>query len=367
LSFLHALYYFILIKVKMKLSFITPLIILFIFVYLVFIFPFEILASWLGAPGSPLEIISSTFLIYFICLYYFRSKSKNKILKFFIYEGVGLGSVSLFLITAILFIEFFFYIPNQIKLSTFFSLQISLLVYGFWNARILKVKNIEINSSLISNCLTFVFISDVHIGSNHPKSLIKIVAKINELQPEFLLIGGDLIDSSSFDIDHLSCFKEIKCPIFFVTGNHEYYIQNYQKHLDDLKKVGIQILNNQSIKIGDINLIGINDNISIIEKKNQYKKLQNRNLFNLLAIHQPSLWKEIKHDVNLMLSGHTHNGQIFPFNFIVKLKFPEIYGLYKSKENLLYVSSGVATWGPKIRIGSNNELIKFELSNKLNS
>ena len=350
----------------MKLSIITPLFILFIFVYLVFIFPFEILISWLGISNSPLKIISSTFIIYLICLYYFRSKSSNKILKFFIYEGVGVGSISLFIVVPILFIELFIYIPNQIKLISFFSLQIPLLVYGFWNAKAIKVRNLEIDSPLIRNDLNFIFISDVHIGSNQPQSLTKIVSKINEIQPRFVLIGGDLIDSSSFNINDLSSLKQIKCPIFFVTGNHEYYIPNYQKHLNDFKNVGIQILNNQSIQIDQINLIGINDNISIKEKEDHYQNLKNKNLFNLLAIHQPSLWKYIKNDVDLMLSGHTHNGQIFPFNLIVKIRFPEIYGLYKSNKNLLYVSSGASTWGPKIRIGSNNELIKIKLTNHKN-
>ncbi len=345
----------------MKLSVITPLIILLIFVYLIFVFPFEILISWLGVPNSPLEILSSTFIIYLLCLYYFRSKSSNKILKFFIYEGVGIGSISLFIVVPLLLIELFFYISNQIKLTSFFSLQIPLLIYGYWNAKFFKVRELEIKNPLIRNDLNFIFISDVHIGSNHPRSLTKIVSKINEIQPRFVLIGGDLIDSSSFNINDISSLKEVKCPIYFVTGNHEYYIPNYQKQLNDFKKVGIQILNNQSIQIDDVNLIGINDDISIKEKENYYKNLKNKNLFNLLVIHQPSLWKYIKNDVNLMLSGHTHNGQIFPFNLIVKIRFPEIYGLYKSKNNTLYVSSGVSTWGPKIRIGSNNELIKINL------
>ena len=62
-----------------------------------------------------------------------------------------------------------------------------------------------------------------------------------------------------------------------------------------------------------------------------------------------------------MLSGHTHNGQIFPFNFIVKLKFKFIYGLYSMNNSNLYVSSGVACWGPKIRLGSKNEIIHLKL------
>jgi len=350
----------------MKLSVITPLIILFIFTYLVFIFPFEILALWFGLPSSPIHLIISTFVVYFIILYYFRSKSSNKILKFFVYEGVGIGSVSLFTIVPILVLELFINLSSQIKLFSFFSIQIPLLIYGFINARLLKIKNLEISNSLITKDSIFVFISDVHIGSNRPKSLNKIVSHVNAIKPNFLIIGGDLIDSNSFHINDLMNLKDLKCPIYFVTGNHEYYIQNYQKHLDNIKSLGIQILNNQSIRLGEINLIGIEDNLSINEKKEIYNKLSKNDQFNLLAVHQPSLWKHVKGEVNLMLSGHTHNGQIFPFNFIVKFKFPEIYGLYKYKKNSLYVSSGVATWGPKLRIGSNNELIRVKLTNKSN-
>tara|TARA_B100000963_G_C22477092_1_gene602908 strand:- start:17 stop:214 length:198 start_codon:yes stop_codon:yes gene_type:complete len=65
-----------------------------------------------------------------------------------------------------------------------------------------------------------------------------------------------------------------------------------------------------------------------------------------------------------MLSGHTHNGQIFPFNIFVKLKFKNLYGLYKSKESFLYVSSGVGCWGPKMRLGTQNEIIEISLRNR---
>ena len=63
-----------------------------------------------------------------------------------------------------------------------------------------------------------------------------------------------------------------------------------------------------------------------------------------------------------MLSGHTHNGQIFPFNFLVKLKFKFIYGIYKYKNSKLYVSSGSGCWGPKLRIGSSNEIVNIQLT-----
>ena len=69
----------------------------------------------------------------------------------------------------------------------------------------------------------------------------------------------------------------------------------------------------------------------------------------------------LKEKANLTLSGHTHNGQIFPFNLIVKLQFPQIYGVYSYLKNYLYVSSGASTWGPKIRIGSKNEILNIKL------
>ena len=343
---------------------IFPLIILLIFVYVVFIFPVEIIATWLGHPGKFLELIISTLVIYFICLFYLRTKNSNKFLKFLVYEGVGVGSVSLFIIIPILFLDIFFLIPNSIKIILFFFFQIPLILFGFWNAQKIRIKNLEIVSSHINGSFSFVFISDVHIGSNSPKRLEKIIPLVNQLNPKFLLIGGDLIDSSSFQIDDLLSLKKIKCPIYFVTGNHEYYIQNFQHHLDNFHKCNIRILNNEAVIHDDINLIGINDNLTIEQKKNIYINLLSDNKFNLLAVHQPSLWKLVKNNVDLMLSGHTHNGQIFPFNLLVKLQFPQIYGLYKENNNKLYVSSGVSTWGPKIRIGSQNELVHINLIKK---
>ncbi len=263
----------------MSLKSIFPLFILLIFVYVVFIFPFEMLASWLGHPGTLLELITSTLIIFLICLFYFRTKNSNKIIKFIIYEGVGVGSISLFIIIPILFLEILFSIPDNSKVIIFFILQILLLFYGHWNARKIRIKNLEIQSNIIDKNLSFIFISDVHIGSNSPKRLDKIVSFVNELKPQFLLIGGDLIDSSSFKINDLFSLKKIKCPIYFVTGNHEYYIQNFQKHLDKFQECNIRILNNEAVSHEGINLVGINDNLTINEKKNIYVNLSKKNKF----------------------------------------------------------------------------------------
>jgi predicted MPP superfamily phosphohydrolase len=111
-----------------------------------------------------------------------------------------------------------------------------------------------------------------------------------------------------------------------------------------------------------INIIGLSDNSSKKEKIKVFDSLFKPDCFNLLLVHQPSIWNLLKEKANLTLSGHTHNGQIFPFNLIVKLQFPQIYGVYSYLKNYLYVSSGASTWGPKIRIGSKNEILNIELS-----
>ena len=100
-------------------------------------------------------------------------------------------------------------------------------------------------------------------------------------------------------------------------------------------------------------------------KKNLTTKLLKRNFFNLVLVHKPCLWDFLPSSIDLMLSGHTHNGQIFPFNFIVKLKYKYVFGLYKKSNSKLYVSSGSGCWGPTMRLGSRNEIVYIKLKNKL--
>ena len=347
----------------MKLRIIIPLIILLIFSYLIFVFPFETIASWLGRTTSYQETILSTAFVYFICLYYFRSKSSNKIIKFFVYEGMGIGTISLFIVIFILAISLLITTSNTQKIFIYFITFFPSIIYGYLNAKNVSIKQLKFSHSKIKKKLSFVFLSDIHIGSNNSKILKKIVLLINQQNPRFVLIGGDLIDSSSFKIHDLDEIKNIYAPIYFVTGNHEYYIEDSRKHLNSFKNQNIKILDNKSVLEEQINIIGLSDNLKKDDKIKIFDNLFNPDYFNLLLVHQPSIWNSLKEKANLTLSGHTHNGQIFPFNFLVKIQFPQIYGVYSHLKNYLYVSSGAATWGPKIRIGSKNEILNIELSN----
>ncbi len=344
-----------------KFLIVVPLTVLFLISYLVFVYPFDVVTSWLGYQTSFLESLITSIVVFFACLYYLRSKSSNKFLKTFVYEGVGIGSLSLLIVSGINLINFLSPISDLNKLIVYGCLLSVLLVYGYWNAKNLKIKNITYSSPLIKNSKKFIFVSDIHIGSNPPKTLSNIIKHIQKLNPDFVLIGGDLFDSSSFKIQDVEALKNLQMPIYFVTGNHEYYVKNHLSHLTNLHSLGVKILDNQCIQLDEINLIGISDNQPKDHKINIFQSLYNKDLFNLLLVHQPSIWQKVRDKANLMLSGHTHNGQIFPFNFMVRIQFPEKYGHYSHQNNELYVSSGAATWGPKLRIGSNNELIEITL------
>ena len=338
-------------------------IILFILTYLFYIFPFEILSQYLLNETTSYEYsIINTVIFFILIVFYLRSHSTFKPLKIFVYEGLGIGFISFLIISISLLINLFSSISEKSIGVMSLIIIMAISIYGMLNARRVLLKKITIKSSKINKNYNIIFISDVHLGTNTSKHLSKILSKIETLEYDFLLIGGDLIDSSSFKLNDLNLFNKIKKDIYFVNGNHEYYLKGFKNKIEQLKKFKIKVLKNSSIQINEINLIGIDDLQSKYSKIKFVGKLNKKNLFNLVLSHQPDIWDNIKSKNDLMLSGHTHNGQIFPFNFLVKLKFKFIYGIYEYKKSKLYVSSGAGCWGPKLRIGSSNEIINIQLT-----
>ena len=338
-------------------------IILFILTYLFYIFPFEILSQYLLNETTSYEYsIINTVIFFILIVFYLRSHSTFKPLKIFVYEGLGIGFISFLIISISLLINSFSSISEKSIGVISLIIIMAISIYGMLNARRVLLKKITIKSSKINKNYNIIFISDVHLGTNTSKHLAKILSKIKTLEYDFLLIGGDLIDSSSFKLNDLNLFNKIKKDIYFVNGNHEYYLKGFKNKIEQIKKFKIKVLKNSSMQINEINLIGIDDLQSIHSKIKFVEKLNKKNLFNLVLSHKPDIWDNIKSKNDLMLSGHTHNGQIFPFNFLVKLKFKFIYGFYEYKKSKLYVSSGAGCWGPKLRIGSSNEIINIQLT-----
>ena len=227
----------------------------------------------------------------------------------------------------------------------------------------IKIKIIEILLKKIKRNKRLAFISDVHLGSQPVRYLSRIIDLIKDSNVDALLIGGDLIDSSAFDLRSLDIFSSLSLPVFFVTGNHEFYIKDSQNKLNELPDYGIISLDNLTQIFNGIELIGLGDNQSKKDQLNFMNTINSSSRFRILLVHKPWLWPDVHDQVDLMLSGHTHAGQLYPFHWLVQLQFPFYYGLYNHNQAQAYVSSGVGCWGPNVRVGSSNEIVILNLKN----
>lgn len=219
------------------------------------------------------------------------------------------------------------------------------------------------------NEIKIVQVSDSHLGYGvDPQRFAKLARRINDLEPDIIVFTGDLIEEPNLKPEqYIEILKSLKAPRgkYAVFGNHEYY-HGTLKNTDLWVKAGITPVENASVQAGSINIIGVNDIKMTNITKEQFKSIISRstkpNEFNLLLSHTPLYFKEAADlGVNLMLCGHTHNGQIWPFKYAAKLSFKYVNGLYKYKNSKIYVSSGAFFWGPPMRLFTKNEIVLITL------
>jgi len=225
------------------------------------------------------------------------------------------------------------------------------------------------------NGLVVAQITDVHVGPTIGRGFIEdVVARTNALSPDVIVITGDLVDGSVEDLrEHVAPLAGLKAKmgVYFVTGNHEYY-SGVDEWIPELERLGIRVLRNERVELrrGDdaIDLAGIDDHSSgrfgnghgpnlagALRGRDPKREL-------LLLAHQPRAIVEASTlGVGLQLSGHTHGGQIFPWNFAVRLQQPYVAGLHKHGDAQIYVSNGTGYWGPPMRVGSPAEITKVTL------
>jgi len=244
------------------------------------------------------------------------------------------------------------------------ALKITAVIWGFslYNAQRLRTKTINISSPKISRPYKIIQISDVHLGSRHQAFLPRVLKEVKKSEPELLLITGDFIDMDGITEAHLEPLKSVNCPIYFIIGNHERYV-DLNTILRNLSRTGVNILRNETAHWNEIQLIGIDDAESKRKVARELPGIQrNTEMFQLLMYHRPDGFKfAAESGIDLMLCGHTHNGQVIPVNFLVKRVFKRIMGVYKHGNSTLYVSPGTGTWGPVMRLGSRNEVTKILL------
>ena len=260
-----------------------------------------------------------------------------------------------------------FYIP------LIFSLFIS--VVGAFEAWDIQVEEVTLASEKIPsslNGLRIVQISDVHLGLivRH-KRLKKILDAVQKANPDILVSTGDLVDGQINRLEGLAeMLDDIKPRYgkYAVTGNHEFYA-GLQDSLAFTRKAGFTILRNRGLSVTDyLNIAGMDDrtrryseNQGAVSEESMLRELDRRK-FTLLLKHRPIVDKESLGLFDLQLSGHTHKGQIFPFNLITLLYFPVHWGCLNPVDHCyLYVSRGSGTWGPPVRFLSPPEVTLIEL------
>ena len=233
---------------------------------------------------------------------------------------------------------------------------------------------------------TIAQVSDLHAGPTiGERTVRRIVDQVNAIKPDLVAITGDLVDEGVSELRAaISHFGRLSARhgVYFVTGNHEYYVgrREYAEWMEELRRLGVRVLDNERVAIGDagasFDLAGVVDH-SVQRMADGGRSLDleraladrdpDRSL--VLLAHQPrkeDVGQAVRAGVELQLSGHTHGGQIAPWNVVVAAVFPYVRGLYRHPENgrtgQIYVSLGTGYWGPPMRLGAPPEIGKIVLT-----
>ena len=314
---------------------------------------FPVVPNWLYFLLSlPIGVIFLTFIITILHDITSFGLSKTKFKKNrreFFKKGLDIGAVSLVLATNAKAID---------------------------NARNIELELVDIKIKDLKQAYTIIQLSDIHIGGLIDKKFINsLVNKVNLLNADIVVITGDLVDTklefAKAALDELKNLQS-KFGTYFIVGNHEYF-HGVQPIIDYVNSLGIKTLENENVYIGSKDegfyLCGVYDRFG--NRYGSYKPDITKALENttnhptVLLAHQPKFVDEIENTegIDLILCGHTHGGQIFPFNFLVKLQQPYVKGLNIHNDfTQVYVNKGTGFWGPPMRLGASSEISILKLS-----
>jgi len=361
-------------------------------VYKVIVSIFTLSLSWKVAIGVCLAVLGLSFITASVLTFYFDNGFTH---VFYTISASWLGYVTYLFLFSCLYALVVLIIRtigvNQFSIessSTLFGIicLISAIVmgtYGLVHARVIYIKNITTSlmlsrdlsqSSYVSKFPAIwhdrkaVWVSDIHLGAVHGQSFAKeIVSKINEINPDIVFIGGDLFDGVTVNENEVvKPFADLHPVLgtYFITGNHEEF-RDDGPYLQAVKNVGMRVLNDEMVVVDGMQIIGVDDRDSTNPVKFQ-SILAGLNIDkgepSILLKHQPSgLDIAAKAGISLQISGHTHRAQIWPLNIFPHLIFKGYeYGLNKYDDMQVYTSSGVGTWGPPMRVGSDSEIVVLE-------
>ncbi|MDR0746316.1 MAG: metallophosphoesterase [Helicobacteraceae bacterium] len=245
-----------------------------------------------------------------------------------------------------------------------------LVIFGFINAQFFTVTHYDVPLNGLAQPVKIAHIPDIHLGSQRGESYLKkILSVIDEEKPDIVLYNGDLIESNiALKRELFALFSNVQTEQYFTTGNHEYYVDT-DRTLQFIADAGIRILRSEMIETHGIQLIGMEymnadretydahvvNTLTIQEELPRITR--NGDVPSILIHHSPvGMRYAAEGNIDVMLSGHTHGGQFFPGTALIKFRFPMYSGRYEIDRTTLIVSQGAGTFGPWIRLGTQNEV-----------
>ncbi len=267
----------------------------------------------------------------------------------------------------------------KLKLITFFvsiGIVVATILYGFINACAFRVRELHVDIPKQTNMssIKIVAVSDIHLGTIVGRTrFCHIVNKINALHPDLILLVGDVVDEDLAPVIRENLGEALRnlqatFGIYAITGNHEYFggVESAVKYLE---AHGVTVLRDSVAKINNsLYLVGREDRTMrrvLGKPRKDLAELMaqvNKDLPIILMDHQPfKLNEAAENGFDLQLSGHTHHGQLWPLNFITQKVYEKSWGYLKKGNTHIYVSCGVGTWGPPVRLGNRPEIVNLNL------
>ncbi len=274
--------------------------------------------------------------------------------------GLGVGLLSLIVLPVHDLLLWMFKFSTSVSRWGLVGMILFLTIYSIINAMRLEIKRIELTGPVDTK---LVQLSDIHRGSVSERHLKRLIEQTNQLDPDLILITGDLIDPAEDLTDNsLKILEEFKAPVYWVSGNHE-RLAGMKSVIRMIEQTSVIPLRNETTQIGNIQLIGIDDSRNRKQVEQVLTGIDvDPDCYSILMYHQPEGCNAAaKAGIDLMLCGHTHNGQIWPFNWVVRSRFKYLCSLYEIDGMKLYVSPGSGTWSPPMRLGSRNQVTMIQL------
>jgi hypothetical protein len=241
-------------------------------------------------------------------------------------------------------------------------------VYGIINARWVRIRRVPVRLPNLPRSWRgrrAMVVSDLHLGHFNGAGFSQRIANFAaQLKPDIVFICGDFFDGTRTDPERMVApFKQISAPLgmFFATGNHDEF-GDRRHFLAALAGAGIRVLTNEKVIVDGLQILGVpyHDTTFPIRMRANLEGLGiDRNAASILLNHVPNRLPIVEEaGVSLQLSGHTHGGQFFPFNWLTQRVFGKFtYGLNAFGALQVYTSFGAGTWGPPMRVGTRSEVV----------